>query len=161
MARAETVNSELLTLTYGAIVSQLIRDYEDPLEVNVQLEQMGYNIGVRAVDEFCAKSRSMRCRNFKEAMDSLSKEALKMFLGVSAVVTDMAPEGNACTLRIPDNPLAGEEFLLAGLPASWRLMPFIYLYLAPLERPHMHHSLSFTLHPTPPRPQTLWSCPPP
>jgi len=107
MSRPETVNSELLTLTYGAIVSQLIRDYEDPLEVNTQLEQMGYNIGIRAVDEFCAKSRGVRCRNFKDAMDSLSKDAFKMFLGVSAVVTDMSPEGNACTLRIPDNPLAG------------------------------------------------------
>jgi len=107
MSRPETVNSELLTLTYGAIVSQLIRDYEDPLEVNTQLEQMGYNIGIRAVDEFCAKSRGVSCRNFKDAMDSLSKDAFKMFLGVSAVVTDMSPEGNACTLRIPDNPLAG------------------------------------------------------
>lgn len=33
-------NSELLTLTYGAIVAQIIRDYEDPKEVNAQLEQM-------------------------------------------------------------------------------------------------------------------------
>jgi hypothetical protein len=33
-------NSELLTLTYGAIVAQIIRDYEDPREVNRQLEQM-------------------------------------------------------------------------------------------------------------------------
>ncbi len=33
-------NAELFTLTYGTIVTQLIRDYEDPREVNLQLEQM-------------------------------------------------------------------------------------------------------------------------
>ena len=102
----ETVNSELLTLTYGAMVSQLIRDYEDPLEVNVQLEAMGYNIGVRIVDEFCAKSKT-RCRNFRETMDTVARDAFKMFLGVTAVVTEAAADGSACVLRIPDNPLAG------------------------------------------------------
>jgi hypothetical protein len=33
-------NLELFTLTYGAMVAQLLRDYEDPKEVNAQLEQM-------------------------------------------------------------------------------------------------------------------------
>jgi hypothetical protein len=36
-------NCELFTLTYGAIVSRLIRDYEDPKDVNTQLEQMYVN----------------------------------------------------------------------------------------------------------------------
>jgi hypothetical protein len=36
-------NSELFTLTYGAIVWQLLQDYEDNIEeVNLQLEKM-YN----------------------------------------------------------------------------------------------------------------------
>ena len=105
--RTELVNAELLTLTYGAMVSQLIRDYEDPLEVNVQLEAMGYNIGVRVVDEFCAKSKGVRCRNFRETMDTVAREAFKMFLGVSAVLTEVAADGSSCVLRIPDNPLAG------------------------------------------------------
>ena len=103
----ETVNAELLTLTYGAMVAQLIKDFEDPLEVNVQLEAMGYNIGVRAVDEFCAKSRGVRCRNFRETMDTVAREAFKMFLGVPAVLSDVGADGNSCILRIPDNPLAG------------------------------------------------------
>jgi trafficking protein particle complex subunit 3 len=34
-------------LTYGALVMQLLKDYEDIAEVNRQLEQMGYNIGER------------------------------------------------------------------------------------------------------------------
>ena len=32
-ARYETVSGELFTLTYGAIVAQIVRDYEDPKEV--------------------------------------------------------------------------------------------------------------------------------
>lgn len=33
-------NAELFTLTYGALVIQLIKDYEDYTEVNKQLEKM-------------------------------------------------------------------------------------------------------------------------
>jgi Transport protein particle (TRAPP) component len=33
-------NAELFTLTYGALVVQLIKDYEDYQEVNKQLEKM-------------------------------------------------------------------------------------------------------------------------
>eukprot|EP01052_Picozoa_sp_SAG31_P001960 SAG31_NODE_66_length_28567_cov_30.222698_1_plen_109_part_00 len=34
------VNSELLQLTYGSLVAQLVKDYEDPAAINVQLEKM-------------------------------------------------------------------------------------------------------------------------
>ena len=100
-------NSELLTLTYGAIVTQIVRDYEDPREVNAQLELMGYNIGVRLVDEFCAKSRGVRCRSFRESMETVARDAFKMFLGVTASIDGFTADGNACTLRLADNPLAG------------------------------------------------------
>ena len=85
---------------------QLLRDYEDPKEVNAALDLMGYNIGVRIVDEFCAKSRGVRCRSFRETMDTVGREAFKMFLGVTAHVEGWAPDGSSCSLRIPDNPLA-------------------------------------------------------
>lgn len=34
------VNSELFSLSYGALVVQLVKDYEDYAQVNVQLEKM-------------------------------------------------------------------------------------------------------------------------
>lgn len=43
--RIEKVNSELLTLTYGAIVSQIVKDSDNVIEANDQLEKMGFNIG--------------------------------------------------------------------------------------------------------------------
>jgi len=43
--RTDKVSAELLALTYGSFVRQLLIDYEDAEEVNAQLAKMGYNIG--------------------------------------------------------------------------------------------------------------------
>ena len=39
-----TMNADLFTLTYGALVMDLIRDREHVDEVNRQLEKIGYNM---------------------------------------------------------------------------------------------------------------------
>lgn len=51
-------NAELFALTYGALVTELLRDYgEDNIDkVNEQLDRMGHSIGMRCVDEYMAKS---------------------------------------------------------------------------------------------------------
>jgi len=36
----EQLNAELFSLTYGALVVQLVKDYEDYQEVNKQLDKM-------------------------------------------------------------------------------------------------------------------------
>ncbi|QQP56595.1 Trafficking protein particle complex subunit [Caligus rogercresseyi] len=41
------VSGELFSLTYGSLVAQILKDYENVDDVNKQLEKMGYNIGVR------------------------------------------------------------------------------------------------------------------
>ncbi|KAM0950812.1 putative transport protein particle (TRAPP) component [Dioscorea sansibarensis] len=104
-ANIEHVNAELFTLTYGAIVRQLLTDLEEVEEVNKQLDQMGYNIGIRLIDEFLAKSNVSRCDNFKETADVIAKVGFKMFLGVSATVTNWDAEGTSCSLVLEDNPL--------------------------------------------------------
>ena len=55
-AKLDKVSAELFTLTYGAIVTQLVADYEDEHEVNAQLLKLGKSIGVRLVDELLAKT---------------------------------------------------------------------------------------------------------
>lgn len=43
---SETVSSELLALTYGSLVSQLLRDFDGNVAgINKQLEEMGCSIG--------------------------------------------------------------------------------------------------------------------
>ena len=72
--RVDKVNAELVTLTYGTIVAQLCRDYDsDYVEVNRQLERMGYNIGVRLIEDFLAKSNVGQCANFRETAEMISK----------------------------------------------------------------------------------------
>jgi len=104
-ANVERVNAELFTLTYGAIVRQLLTDFEEVEEVNKQLDQMGYNIGIRLIDEFLAKSNITRCVDFKETAEAIAKVGFKMFLGVTASVSNWDADGTECSLILEDNPL--------------------------------------------------------
>lgn len=69
-------NAELFAMTYGALVVQLIQDYEDYAEVNKQLEKMGYNIGTRLIEDFLARSNLGRCADFRETGEVVSKVRL-------------------------------------------------------------------------------------
>ena len=72
--RIDKVNAELVTLTYGTIVTQLCSDYDGNYEeVNKQLDKMGYNIGMRLVEDFFARSGTQRCLNFRETAEAISK----------------------------------------------------------------------------------------
>ena len=72
--RTDKVNAELVTLTYGTLVVNLCKDYEsDYNEVNRQLDRMGYNIGLRLIEDFLAKSSAPACSNFREVAEMISK----------------------------------------------------------------------------------------
>jgi len=103
-SKVEKVNSELFSLTYGAIVTQILKDYEEVDATNEQLEKMGYNIGIRLVDEFLAKAQITACQNFSETGEVIAKVGFKMFLGVSAEVVNAA--SNEFSLQLSENPLA-------------------------------------------------------
>ncbi|GAB4815290.1 hypothetical protein N2152v2_002336 [Parachlorella kessleri] len=101
----ETINAEVFTLTYGSIVRQLIADYEDVELVNKQLDKMGYNIGQRLIDEYLARSKTTRCSDFRETAERIAKVGFKMFLNVTATVTNWNQDGTECSLILEDNPL--------------------------------------------------------
>lgn len=71
----DKVNAELVILTYGTVVAQLCKDFEgDYVEVNKQLDKMGYNIGLRLIEDYLAKSNTMkRCSNFRETADMIAR----------------------------------------------------------------------------------------
>ncbi|TFK42419.1 NO signaling/Golgi transport ligand-binding domain-containing protein [Crucibulum laeve] len=123
--RSEKINAELFALTYGALVVQLIQDYEDYAEVNKHLEKMGYNIGTRLIEDFLAKSGLGRCADFREVGEVVSKVGFKSFLNITPTVTHGAPPpppspnrpssintlsqtsaGSSFTLTLDENPLA-------------------------------------------------------
>eukprot|EP00700_Malawimonas_jakobiformis_P002019 EC723033.1.p1 GENE.EC723033.1~~EC723033.1.p1 ORF type:complete len:159 (+),score=31.93 EC723033.1:59-535(+) len=104
--KLDRVNGDLFCLTYGALVTQLVKDYENIEEVNKQLEKMGWNIGVRIIDEYFAKSGAGRCSDFKDAAEAMAKVGFKMFLGVNARTVNWNPTSTEFSLIIEDNPLA-------------------------------------------------------
>ena len=56
------------------MVAQLCQDLDSNYaEVNKQLDKMGYNIGMRLVEDFFAKSGTQRCANLRETAESISK----------------------------------------------------------------------------------------
>lgn len=62
------------------------------------MSHRGYNIGIRLVDEFLAKTKQGRCNTFRDAAESVARQALPMFLNVSAHVTNWNADGNECSL---------------------------------------------------------------
>ena len=110
-------NAELFTLTYGAVVRQVLHDYEDCVEeVNKKLDEMGHNIGCRLVEDFLAKTNTQRCGDFRDTAEVVAKMGLRMFLGIGAAVTNWNAEGTACTVVLEGNPLA--DFV--ELPEQYR-----------------------------------------
>eukprot|EP01083_Nonionella_stella_P031413 86036_1 len=108
-SKTEKVNAELFTMTYGAIVAQLVNDLNDVTAVNEALEKMGYNIGIRICDEFLAKSTLATCTSLQETAQIIAKVAFKMFLGVAASVSDWSEDQKEFSLELKSNPL--EDFV--------------------------------------------------
>jgi len=80
-------NSELFSLTYGSLVAHLVNDLENTEGVNKQLERMGYNIGVRLIEDFLAKTSSGRCYDFKDTAEKIQL-AFRNYLGVTPTVSN-------------------------------------------------------------------------
>ncbi|KAK0509136.1 hypothetical protein JMJ35_008507 [Cladonia borealis] len=105
--RVDKVNAELVTLTYGTMVAQLCSDLDSNYaEVNKQLDKMGYNIGMRLVEDFFAKSGTQRCANLRETAETISKIGFKIFLNITPTVTNWTADNKQFSLIFEENPLA-------------------------------------------------------
>jgi hypothetical protein len=102
-ARMEKVNSELVAITYGAIISQLLRSNRAPRDVEADVMSIGENMGARMIEEFLAKSNQGPCQNFREVIESISKIGAKMFLGIDTEFTELGPK--TYVLSFSENPL--------------------------------------------------------
>ncbi|XP_077540842.1 blocked early in transport 3 [Haemaphysalis longicornis] len=98
------VSSELFTLTYGSLVAQMLKDYESDEEVNKQLDRMGYNIGLRLIEDFLARTNVGRCYDFRDTADKVQM-AFKMYLGINPSITNWSAAGDEFSLILESNPL--------------------------------------------------------
>ena len=103
-------------------MAQLCADYEnDYAQVNQQLEKMGYNIGVRLIEDFLAKTSMARCTGFRDTADMISKVCVqkasryfgllsqvgfKIFLNITPTVTNWTADNKSFSLLFDENPLA-------------------------------------------------------
>lgn len=118
--RTVKINAELFTLTYGSIVSQLCQDYQrDFTKVNDRLFFMGYNIGIRLIEDFLARSALPRCDNFVTTSEVISKCAFKIFLNITPHVTNWSTSKNSFSLIFDENPLS--DFVELPMDASKEL----------------------------------------
>lgn len=105
--KVDKVNAELLTLSYGSVVAQLCKDFEgDYVKVNKQLEKMGYNIGLRLIEDFLARSGSGRCTNFRDTAEVIAKVGFKMFLNITPTIDNWTNDNKQFSLIFDENPLA-------------------------------------------------------
>lgn len=103
--KTQKINAEFFTLTYGSVVSQLCRDYDNEYHrVNQQLFKMGYNIGIRLIEEFLAKTGVGRCSSFKETAEIVSKVGFRIFLNIVPTVSNF--DGKLFSLILNENPLS-------------------------------------------------------
>ena len=87
-------------------MTQLISDCEDLEMVNASLDKMGYSIGIRLIDEFCAKNPLTVCTSFSASMEIITQVAFKMFFGNVIEIVHWNDKMNECTLNVNDIPMS-------------------------------------------------------
>jgi trafficking protein particle complex subunit 3 len=102
--QTEKINAELFAFTYGSLVVKLIRELESLSKVNEALEQMGYNIGVRLIDDFLSKNE-VSCEEVKDIADAIAKIAFKVYLGITCEVTNWSEDNKEFSLIMTENPM--------------------------------------------------------
>ena len=85
----------------------------DPEAANKLLEQIGFNIGNRLIDEYLAKNEGERCKSFKDISQNLAV-GLKMFLGIESKLIQKNEQ--EFVIVFVDNPLTEN----VTLPAKFR-----------------------------------------
>lgn len=117
------------------MVAQLCRDYNHNYrEVNAQLDKMGYNIGVRLVEEFLAKTGAQRCDSFRDTAEMISKVGFKMFLNIMPQVDNWSPDKLTFSLVLTENPLAEfVELPLTQFPKIHKELWYSQLYCGVLR----------------------------
>ena len=105
--KVEKVNAELFIMTYGVIVQQLCQDFNnDYVKINDSLFSMGYNIGVRLIEDFLARTALPRCPNMVMTSEVISKIAFKIFLNITPLVDNWNSNKDSFSLILVENPLA-------------------------------------------------------
>ena len=94
--RADKINADLLSMTYGTFVAQVLRDSDTAEAANATLDRLGYSLGIRLIDDFLARNAPSlgRCSDFREVGEVMAKVAFKQFLNFVPAVLSTNGGGN-------------------------------------------------------------------
>ncbi|KAK2959352.1 putative Trafficking protein particle complex subunit 3 [Blattamonas nauphoetae] len=99
------VHSSLLSITYGCLVEQLVKDFADIEAVNEITKRMGSFIGKRVCDDVLSHAQVSKCENVKEALQITTKVGFRMMLNIQPTLTT-TPDPKIFVLSFPENPLS-------------------------------------------------------
>jgi len=66
-----------------------MKDYENVEDVNKQLDRMGYNIGVRMVEDFLARTNAGRCYDLRETADKIQVRIVFRYLYLKRFISQL------------------------------------------------------------------------
>lgn len=105
---------------YGNLVVVISKSKIYPLDIQNHLDR-GYNIGIRLIDEFLAKSNVTRCADFKETAEVIAKVSLFFSTGCSGQILTMLHAVIECLKFLSFFPIIN----LLNIIGAWRLCLFI------------------------------------
>lgn len=83
----------------------MVKDFDSSTDdVNKQLERLGYNMGVRIIEDFLAKTSTGRCMDLKDTADKI-QSGFRMYLGVQPNVANWSQAGDEFSFIMDSNPL--------------------------------------------------------
>lgn len=82
----------------------MVKDYDNVDDVNKQLERLGYNMGIRLIEDFLAKTSTGRCLDLKDTADKI-QTAFRMYLGVQPNVSNWSAAADEFSFIFDSNPL--------------------------------------------------------
>lgn len=71
------------------------------------LVSRGYNIGVRLIEDFLARTAPVirKCQDLRETAEFICKVGFKMFLGITPTVAGWSADGKSFSILLEENPL--------------------------------------------------------
>lgn len=82
----------------------MLRDTENIEDVNKQLDRVGYNMGIRLIEDFLSRTLSSRCLDFRETAEKLQL-AFRLYLSVQPSLSHWTANGDEFSLIFEQNPL--------------------------------------------------------
>ena len=110
--KSEKINGELIVLMYGALVSQVCKDFPTALDANQQLEKIGISIGHRIIEDFLCKciqvgafgqTLGVNPKVEMKCIGEFLKAAFKFYLSINASIL-YEDEKHQLNLTLDNNP---------------------------------------------------------